>query len=86
VTKEEFYRVRAIPKNHVHRHAVEELPRLTEGYERLQPAISLLIGIKNDPEHGFWADLATAIEAEIASNYMAQTDRRFVRGHCAHRQ
>jgi hypothetical protein len=70
-----------IPKAHVHRHAVEELPKFNVGYERLQQLISLLIGIKDDLQNGFLDDMATAIEAEIASNYMGQAEQLLAEGH-----
>jgi Tfp pilus assembly protein PilN len=40
----------------------------------------LLRGVKDDFEQGFLDDLATAIEAEIASNYMGQAEHLLAEG------
>lgn len=69
-----------VPKGHVHREAVEALPDLLESHERLQVAVSLLRGVKDDFEKGFLDDLATAIEAEVASNYMGQAEHLLAEG------
>jgi Tfp pilus assembly protein PilN len=69
-----------VPKGHVHRQTVEELPKLQDSQENLQEAVSLLRGVKDDFEQGFLDDLATAIEAEIASNYMGQAEHLLAEG------
>lgn len=70
-----------IPNGHVHRKAAEDLPKLQCSYEELQSAISLLRGIKDDLEKGFLDDVAAAIEAEIACDYMAQADQLLAESH-----
>lgn len=64
-----------VPRGHVHRLAVEELPRLDSSHELLQQSVSLLRGIKDDLEKGFLDDMAAAIEAEIACDYMSQAEQ-----------
>jgi len=64
-----------VPKGHAHRPAVEELPKLQEAYQLVQQALSLLLGIKDDLENGFLDDMAAAIEAEIACDYMGQAEQ-----------
>jgi hypothetical protein len=70
-----------VPKGHVHRQAVEALPTLQDTYQSLQEAVSLLRGIKDDLEKGFLDDMAGAIEAEIACDYMGQAEQLLAEGH-----
>lgn len=70
-----------VPNGHVHRKAVEEMPQLQDSHQRLQQAVSLLRGIKDDFEKGFLDDMATAIEAEIASDYMGQAEQLLAESH-----
>lgn len=69
-----------VPKGHVHRPAVEDITQLQGSYERLQEAVSLLRGIKDDLERGFLDGIAAAIEAEIAANYMGQAEQLLAEG------
>jgi hypothetical protein len=70
-----------VPKNHIHRTAVESLTKLRPAYEGLQEALSLLRGVKDDLDKGFLDDLATVIEAEIACDYMGQAEHLLAEGH-----
>src|ERR1041384_4327257 len=63
-----------VPKGHVHRDEVEKLSELHESADLLQTAVSLLRGIKDDWEQGFFDDLSLAIEAEMAADYMGQAE------------
>lgn len=63
---------RVIPKDHIHRDAVEKLPEWQPTTHSIQEATSLLKGIKDDLEQGFLDDLTLGIEAEIAADYMGQ--------------
>ena len=69
------------PKCHVHRQAVEELTKLQEAHQLLQQAVSLLRGVKDDLENGFLNDMAAAIEAEIACDYMGQAEQLLAESH-----
>ncbi len=69
-----------VPEGHVHRKAVEELTQLQEAYQLLQQAVSLLRGIKDDLEKGFLDDMAAAIEAELACDYMGQAEQLLAEG------
>jgi hypothetical protein len=69
-----------IPNSHVHRQAVEQLTGLPETYPLLQQAVSLLRGIRDDLEKGFLDDMAGAIEAEIACDYMGQAEHLLAEG------
>ncbi len=70
-----------IPQGHVHRKSVQEIAELQCAYELLQAAVSLLRGIKDDLEKGFLDDMAAAIEAEIACDYMGQAEQLLADGH-----
>jgi hypothetical protein len=70
-----------VPKGHVHRQEIEDLPKLQDASQLLQAAISFLRGIKDDLENGFLDDMAGAIEAEIACNYMGQAEELLAEGH-----
>jgi hypothetical protein len=69
-----------VPKRHVHWAAVESLTKLSASYEGLQETVSLLRGVRDDLDKGFLDDLPTAIEAEIASDYMGQAEHLFAEG------
>ena len=70
-----------IPPGHVHKDSVEETAALQCTYDLLQNAVSLLRGIKDDLEKGFLDGLASAIEAEIACDYMGQAEQLLAEGH-----
>jgi hypothetical protein len=70
-----------LPKGHVHRATAEDLATQGDSYERLQSAVSFLRGIKDDLEKGFLDDMAGAIEAEIACDYMGQAQQLLAEGH-----
>jgi len=70
-----------VPKGHVHRQAVETLPKLDCAHQCLQEAVSLLRGVKDDFEKGFLDDMATTIEAEIACDYMGQAEQLLADSH-----
>ena len=69
-----------VPKGHVHRDEVEKLPKLQDSPYLLHTAVSLLKGIKDDLEQGFFDDLAVEIEAEVASDYMGQAENLLAEG------
>jgi hypothetical protein len=74
-TKAATLLARIVPKNHVHRATVEAIPTWSSGTAALlQGAISLLKGVKDDLEQGFFDDLSLEIETEIASDYMGQAE------------
>jgi hypothetical protein len=70
-----------IPKGHVHRAAAEDLATQKDSYLSLQAAISFLRGIKDDLDKGFLDDMAGAIEAEIACDYMGQAEQLLAESH-----
>ncbi len=69
-----------VPKGHVHRQAVEDLTKLQESHQLLQQSVSLLRGVRDDLDKGFLDDMAGAIEAEIASDYMGQAEELLAEG------
>jgi hypothetical protein len=79
-TKATTLLARIIPKGHIHREAVEELPSLNPSHEDLQSAVSLIRGVKDDLDKGFLDDLSGQIEAEIASDYMGQAQHLLAEG------
>jgi hypothetical protein len=79
-TKAATLLARVVPKGHVHRAATEGLTKLRASYEGLQEAVSLLRGVRDDLDKGFLDDLSTAIEADIASDYMGQAEHLLAEG------
>jgi len=71
---------RVVPTGHIHRKAAEALTELPVTHEQLQAGVSFLRGVKDDFEKGFFDDLASAIEAEVASNYMGQAEHLLAEG------
>jgi hypothetical protein len=69
-----------LPKEHVHRSAVESMPALQNSESKLEWGISVLKGIKNDLEEGFLDDLFSRIEAQIAADYMGQAQHLLSEG------
>ena len=70
-----------IPQDHIHRKSVLEIAELQCAYELLQAAVSLMRGIKDDLEKGFLDDMAAAIEAEIACDYIGQAEQLLADSH-----
>jgi hypothetical protein len=69
-----------VPKGHIHRDEVEKLPTLQASPDSLHTAVSLLKGIKDDWDQGFFDDLPLAIEAEVAADYMGQAENLLAEG------
>lgn len=70
-----------VPRDHIHWPAVEQITRQAISCDLLKSAISLLRGIRDDLDKGFLDDMATAIEAEIACDYMGQAEALLAEGH-----
>lgn len=69
-----------VPKGHVHRSSIEALPTLLPSANLLKGALSVLKGVKDDFEQGFFEDLALVIESEIAADYMGQAEHLLAEG------
>jgi hypothetical protein len=70
-----------ISSRHIHHKSVQEIASLQCSYGLMQAAVSLLRGIKDDLEKGFLDDMAGAIEAEIACDYMGQAEQLLADSH-----
>ena len=64
-----------VPPGHVHRQTVENLSRLKNKKDQLEYGISLLRSLREDFCAGRLDDLAIAVEAELAADYMGQAER-----------
>jgi len=71
---------RVITRENIHRKAVEEMPDWQASPELLEGGISLLKAIKDDLQQGLLDSLSSQIEAEIASDYMAQAEQLLSEG------
>src|SRR6185503_19749543 len=65
---------------HPHRKAVNALPQISNQKGKLEWGISFLQGIEDDFTKGFLGSLSTAIEAEVAADYMGQAEHILVEG------
>jgi hypothetical protein len=70
-----------IQPGHIHHKSVQKVAEIQCDYDQLQAAVSLTRGIKDDLEKGFLDDMATAIEAEIACDYMGQAEQLLADSH-----
>jgi len=69
-----------LPKDHVHYSAVESMPGLQNTESKLEWGVSMLKGVKNDLEEGFFDNIVSQIEAEVASDYMGQAEQLLSEG------
>lgn len=70
-----------IQPGHIHHKSVQKVAEIQCDFDQLQAAVSLTRGIKDDLEKGFLDDMATAIEAEIACDYMGQAEQLLADSH-----
>ncbi|OYV06506.1 MAG: DUF4145 domain-containing protein [Verrucomicrobiales bacterium VVV1] len=64
-----------LPKDNVHRPSGEGFPELSASEDSVEWAIAFLKGIKTDLEAGLLDSLSSHIEAEVASDYLAQAEQ-----------
>jgi len=69
-----------LPEGHLHRKAVDGFARASNEKSKLEWGISFLKGIEDDFTKGFLGSLNTAIEAEVAADYMGQAEHLLVEG------